>query len=94
MRTFFAVAVAVFAFSGHVAVQAQGASGVQRPVTQQEIDRLKRQIDADTRSSAAVRASWRPRCTRTDRRSKRAPGRTRLRTPTRRVRSSRKRLRH
>ena len=51
MRTFFAVAVAVFAFSGHVAVQAQEASGVQRPVTQQEIDRLKRQIDADTRSS-------------------------------------------
>jgi hypothetical protein len=33
------------------AILAQQSSGVQQPVTQQEIDRLKRQIDEDTRSS-------------------------------------------
>src|SRR5262249_55044189 len=51
MRRFLAVIVAVmFAFSGRAAAQAQDNSGVQRPVRQQEIDRLKRQIDEDTRS--------------------------------------------
>src|SRR6266566_7440274 len=52
MKTFLAFIVAVmFALSGPAAAQAQENSGVQRPVTQQEIDRLKRQIDQDTRSS-------------------------------------------
>ncbi len=52
MKTFLAFIVAVmFALSGPAAAQAQENPGVQRPVTQQEIDRLKRQIDQDTRSS-------------------------------------------
>src|SRR6266699_1870241 len=52
MRMFLAFIVAVmFALSGPAAAQAQENPGVQRPVTQQEIDRLKRQIDQDTRSS-------------------------------------------
>src|SRR5438552_5628685 len=52
MRMFLAFNVAVmFALSGPAAAQAQENPGVQRPVTQQEIDRLKRQIDQDTRSS-------------------------------------------
>jgi hypothetical protein len=51
MRTFLAVVVAVmFAFSGRSAAQSQDSSGVLRPVRQQEIDRLKRQIDEDTLS--------------------------------------------
>jgi cellulose synthase operon protein C len=51
MRTQLVVVVAVvIAFGGHAAAQTQDNSGVQRPVRQQEIDRLKRQIDEDTRS--------------------------------------------
>jgi Cellulose synthase operon protein C C-terminus (BCSC_C) len=51
MRTFVTVSVAVmFVFSVHAAAQTQDNSGVQRPVRQQEIDRLKRQINEDTRS--------------------------------------------
>src|SRR5262247_3820934 len=52
MRPFFALGVAVmFAGMSHSFALAQESSGVQRPVTQQEIDRLKRQIDQDMRSS-------------------------------------------
>src|SRR4051812_21638670 len=42
--------VAMFVFTAFAAVQGQNDSGIQRPVRQQEIDRLKRQIDDDTRS--------------------------------------------
>ena len=53
----------MFALSGRAAAQSQENSGVQRPVTQQEIDRLKRQIDQDTRSSveAIIDAYWKAR---------------------------------
>jgi hypothetical protein len=54
-QTFVAVVVAVmFAFSGRSAAQSQDSSGVLRPVRQQEIDRLKRQIDEDTLSGVEV----------------------------------------
>jgi hypothetical protein len=53
--TFLAVVVALmFAFSGRSAAQSQDSSGVLRPVRQQEIDRLKRQIDEDTLSGVEV----------------------------------------
>ena len=52
MRTLLAVTIAaMFAFGGLAAAQGQENSGIQRPVRQQEIDRLKRQIDEDTRST-------------------------------------------
>src|SRR5215831_11603205 len=52
MRTLFALAVAVISgFAPSSLALAQESAGVQRPVTQQEIDRLKRQIDQDMRSS-------------------------------------------
>jgi hypothetical protein len=51
MRTFLAVIVVMFVFSGRTGAQTQENAGIQRPVRQQEIDRLKRQIDEDTRSS-------------------------------------------
>ncbi len=51
MRTALALIVAmIIAFGDRAAAQAQDNSGIQRPVRQQEIDRLKRQIDEDTRS--------------------------------------------
>ena len=55
MRTCFAVAVALMigCMPSGLAL-AQENSGVQRPVTQQEVDRLKRQIDQDIRSSVEV----------------------------------------
>jgi cellulose synthase operon protein C len=54
-QTFVAVVVALmFAFSGRSAAQSQDSSGVLRPVRQQEIDRLKRQIDEDTLSGVEV----------------------------------------
>ena len=52
MRTFLAIIVAtMFAFAGLAAAQSQENTGVQRPVQQREIDRLKRQIEQDSRSS-------------------------------------------
>jgi cellulose synthase operon protein C len=50
LRTLFAVCFVMFAFSGRSTAQSQDSSGVLRPVRQQEIDRLKRQIDDDTLS--------------------------------------------
>src|SRR5215813_12529641 len=51
MRTFVALFfAAVFLYLPSFAL-AQGSSGPQHPVTQQEIDQLKRQIDQDTHSS-------------------------------------------
>src|SRR5262249_36158239 len=55
MRTWFAVAVAAMIGCLPLSLAyAQESSGVQRPVTQQEVDRLKRQIDQDMRSSVEV----------------------------------------
>src|SRR5262245_8713343 len=48
MRAFLAVIVAAAAaFGGQAAAQSPENQGIQRPVRQQEIDRLKRQIDED-----------------------------------------------
>src|SRR5262245_45771398 len=52
MRTFLAfVVAAMFAFGSNTPAQAQHDPDTQSPVRQQEIDRLKRQIDEDVRSS-------------------------------------------
>src|SRR5262245_54039201 len=52
MMTFLAVGVAtMFVFAVQSAAQSQENTGVQRPVQQREIDRLKRQIEQDMRSS-------------------------------------------
>src|SRR5262249_14297334 len=54
MRSVFSISfAALFAFMPR-AVFAQSNSGIQKPVTQQEIDRLKQQIDQDTRDSFEV----------------------------------------
>ena len=54
MKTFlFAfTGVMVFCLSCSFALAQESSGGMQRPVTQQEIDRLKQQIDDDTRTSA------------------------------------------
>jgi Cellulose synthase operon protein C C-terminus (BCSC_C) len=51
MRRFLLIVAVVFMCLPLSAGFAQQSAGVQQPVTQQEIDRLKRQIDEDTRSS-------------------------------------------
>jgi hypothetical protein len=51
MKTCLGIAIAVmFGFVGHAAAQAQESSTIQRPVRQQDIDRLKRQIDDEAGS--------------------------------------------
>src|SRR5215472_1049480 len=52
MKTLFAFTGAMVLYLSCSLALAQDSSGTQRPVTQQEIDRLKRQIDEDTRTSA------------------------------------------
>jgi hypothetical protein len=51
MRTFFTLTFAVLFVCIPSIIAAQESSGPQHPVTQQEIDQLKRQIDQDTHSS-------------------------------------------
>ena len=52
MKTFLTITIAtLFGFGACTIARAQENSSVQRPVTQDEIDRLKRQIDLDSRSS-------------------------------------------
>lgn len=52
MKSFLAVIVAaIVGFGGQRPAWAQETSAIERPVRQQEIDRLKRQIDSETRSS-------------------------------------------
>jgi hypothetical protein len=51
MRRFLFIAAVMFVCLPISAVLAQQSAGVQQPVTQQEIDRLKLQIDEDTRPS-------------------------------------------
>src|SRR5262245_20429639 len=52
MKSFLAVLVAaIVGLGGQRPAQAQESPAVERPVRQQEIDRLKRQIDDETRSS-------------------------------------------
>ena len=52
MKTLFAFTVAVMLCRPCSLALAQESSGARQPVTQQEIDRLKQQIDEDTRTSA------------------------------------------
>jgi hypothetical protein len=55
MKTFLVViTAATLVLCLHRPAQAQENPGMQRPVTQQEIDRLRRQIDEDTRSSVEM----------------------------------------
>jgi hypothetical protein len=56
LTTLFLTAVA---FQAHAEPQAQESAGIDRPVSQQEIDRLKRRIDEETQSSFEAIADYR-----------------------------------
>jgi hypothetical protein len=59
MRTVFSITfAAMLAFMPRAAALAQNNSGIQKPVTQQEIDRLKRQIDLDERDGIEAIADY------------------------------------
>src|SRR5262245_28324032 len=60
MKTFFIiVAVLVLELIPHSVALAQAGATAQTPVTQQEIDRLKRQLDQDERSSLEAIVDYR-----------------------------------